>query len=218
MTIDIFAQRIRTLLRATPASTIRGRRTSQSIFVHSHPQFDAIFAVFQLTRGATTDFLISIPYCRARLHRTSLLDFWRCCRTDSTPSSLHGKSTPSEGICTGSRRGGLQETEMYTSTNFPALKPMSTHTLQLVGAALNLVSLRRWNRVWNGRRSTLRTGPDNGRRRRCRHADNRGGRRRRLPPRAREKVRGHCDTSQACVELSQARDNPGQPSEPTLPI
>ena len=82
----------------------------------------------------------------------------------------------------------------------------------------NIVSLRRWNRVWNGRRSTLRTGPDNGRRRRCRHADNRGGRRHSLPPRAREKVRGHCDTSQACVELSQARDNPGQPSEPTLPI
>lgn len=96
----------------------------------------AIFAVFQLTRGATTDFLNLAALIAGLVFIATLLLFLAMLQNRLYFVFVARQINAIRGHLMEAEGEGFKKNQMYTSTNFPALKPMSTHTLQLVGAAL----------------------------------------------------------------------------------
>jgi hypothetical protein len=96
----------------------------------------AQFAVFQLLHGPTAGFLACEALLSGLVFIATLLLYLAMLQNRLYFVFVARQLNAIRGYLMKVAAEGFEKNQMYTSTNFPALKPMSVHTLQLIGAAL----------------------------------------------------------------------------------
>jgi hypothetical protein len=96
----------------------------------------AQFAVYQLLHGATTQFLVCEGLLSGLVFIGTVLLFLAMLQNRLYFVFIARQLNAIRGYLMEVAADGFEKNQMYTSTNFPALKPLSVHTLQLLGAAL----------------------------------------------------------------------------------
>ncbi|MGA9061339.1 MAG: hypothetical protein WB341_06695 [Terracidiphilus sp.] len=96
----------------------------------------AQFAVYQLLRGATTQFLGWEGILSGLVFIGTVLLYLAMLQNRLYFVFVARQLNAIRGYLMEFAADGFVKNQMYTSTNFPALKPLSVHTLQLIGAAL----------------------------------------------------------------------------------
>ncbi len=96
----------------------------------------ALLALFQLTHGATAYFLQLAALVAGLVFIASLLLFLAMLQNRLYFVYVARQINAIRAHLMDVSADGFKKNQMYTSTRFPALKLMSTHTLQISGAAL----------------------------------------------------------------------------------
>lgn len=96
----------------------------------------ALLALFQLTHGATADFLRLAAIVAGLVFIASILLFLAMLQNRLYFVYVARQINAIRAHLMEVSADGFKKNQMYTSTRFPALKLMSVHTLQIVGAAL----------------------------------------------------------------------------------
>jgi hypothetical protein len=96
----------------------------------------AEFAVYQLLHGATVDFLECEAVLCGLVFIATLLLLLAMVQNRLYFVFVARQLNAIRGYLMEVAADGFKKNQLYTSTNFPALKPLSVHTFQLVGAAL----------------------------------------------------------------------------------
>jgi hypothetical protein len=96
----------------------------------------AQFAVYQLLHGATPDFFNCEALLSGLVFIATVLLFLAMLQNRLYFIFVARQLNAIRGYLMEVAAEGFKKNQMYTSTDFPALKPLSVHTLQLLGAAL----------------------------------------------------------------------------------
>lgn len=96
----------------------------------------SLFAVFQLLHGAAVEFLRWEALISGLVFIATVLLFLAMLQNRLYFVFVARQLNAIRGYLMKVEAEGFEKNQMYTSTNFPALKPLSVHTFQLVGAAL----------------------------------------------------------------------------------
>jgi hypothetical protein len=96
----------------------------------------AQFAVYQLLHGATTQFLGWEGILSGLVFIGTALLFLAMLQNRLYFVFVARQLNAIRGYLMKVAAEGFEKNQMYTSTNFPALKPLSVHTFQLLGATL----------------------------------------------------------------------------------
>jgi hypothetical protein len=96
----------------------------------------AQFAVYQLLHGATAVFLTCEGLLSGLVFIATALLFIAMLQNRLYFVFVARQLNAIRGYLMKVAADGFEKNQMYTSTNFPALKPLSVHTFQLLGATL----------------------------------------------------------------------------------
>jgi hypothetical protein len=96
----------------------------------------AQFAIYQLLHGTTAGFFGCEAFLSGLVFIATLLLFLAMLQNRLYFVYIARQLNAIRGYLMSAEGGGFTQNQLYTSTNFPALKPFSVHTFILVGAAL----------------------------------------------------------------------------------
>jgi hypothetical protein len=96
----------------------------------------AQFAIFQLLQGATPAFYLCQAFLTLLVFLGTLLLGLAMLQNRLYFVYTARQLNAIRGYLMGVAAGGFKNNQLYTSTDFPALKPLSVHSFQLLGAAL----------------------------------------------------------------------------------
>ena len=96
----------------------------------------AQFAVYQWLHGATTDFFLCQAFLSGLVFIATLLLALAMLQNRLYFVYIARQLNAIRGFLMEAEAGDFKNNQLYTSTDFPALKPFSVHTFQLLGAAL----------------------------------------------------------------------------------
>lgn len=96
----------------------------------------AQFAVFKFLKEATSQFFVCQAFLCVVVFVATLLLFLAMLQNRLYFVYIARQLNSLRGYLMRTEADGFTENQLYTSTDFPALKPSSVHTFQLLGAAL----------------------------------------------------------------------------------
>lgn len=96
----------------------------------------AQFAIYKLLNGATESFFLWLLFLSGLVFLATLLLVMEMLQNRLYFVYVARQLNAIRGYLMHVDAEGFNNNQMYTSTNFPALKPFSVHTFQLLGAAL----------------------------------------------------------------------------------
>jgi len=96
----------------------------------------AQFAIYKLLNGATESFFLCLLLLAGLVFLATLLLFMEMLQNRLYFVFIARQLNAIRGYLMRVDAGGFKNNQMYTSTDFPALKPFSVHTFQLLGVAL----------------------------------------------------------------------------------
>jgi hypothetical protein len=96
----------------------------------------AQFAIYQYLHGATVAFFWCVAFLSGLVFFSTLLLAMAMLQNRLYFVFVARQLNAIRGYLMRVAAGGFKDNQMYTSTDFPALKPFSVHTFQLLGAAL----------------------------------------------------------------------------------
>src|SRR6266404_1353573 len=96
----------------------------------------AQFAVYKLSNGATESFFLCLLFLSGLVFLVTLLLVMEMLQNRLYFVYVARQLNAIRGYLMRVDAGGFKNNQMYTSTEFPALKPFSVYTFQLLGAAL----------------------------------------------------------------------------------
>jgi len=96
----------------------------------------AQFAVFKFFEGATGEFFVCLVFLSVLVFVATLLLYLAMLQNRLYFVYMARQLNALRGYLMETEAAGFKMNQLYTRTNFPALKPSSVHTFQLLGAAL----------------------------------------------------------------------------------
>jgi hypothetical protein len=108
----------------------------QYLFSLASAATTAEFAVYKFLHSATVDFFWFLSFLSGVVFVSTLLLTMSLVQNRLYFIYIARQLNAIRGYLMRVEAGGFHDNQLYTSTNFPALKPFSIHTFQLVGASL----------------------------------------------------------------------------------
>ncbi len=107
----------------------------QYLFTLTSAVSTAQFAVYRFLKGATPEFFVCQAFLSVIVFVATVLLFLAMLQNRLYFVMIARQLNAIRGYLMKSEAEEFQNNQLYTSTDFPALKPFSVHTFQLVGAA-----------------------------------------------------------------------------------